>query len=153
MCRLKNVNNTQIYMHMNLNFVIDSFALIFAALTLDFYLSFGLVIQLSTNFKLWKTTFIIISNTTYKNIYICMMILNSQQKEVLKLIHVYIDTNRWMSTSIFLLPYFIDYKQYQKVPHYHTEPLSVWTSALGVSLSACCICFIPDTLHTWDVFH
>lgn len=44
MCRLKNVNNTQIYMHMNLNFVIDSFALIFAALTLDFYmyLSFGL---------------------------------------------------------------------------------------------------------------
>lgn len=69
MCRLKNVNNTQIYMHMNLNFVIDSFALIFAALTLDFYLSFGLVIQLSTNFKLWKSTFIIISNTTYKNIY------------------------------------------------------------------------------------
>lgn len=42
MCRLKNVNNTQIYMHLNLNFVIDSFALIFAALTLDFYLSFGL---------------------------------------------------------------------------------------------------------------
>lgn len=42
MCRLKNVDNTQIYMHMDLIFVIDSFALIFAALTLDFYLSFGL---------------------------------------------------------------------------------------------------------------
>lgn len=42
MCSVKNVNDTQIYMHMNLNFVIDSFALIFAALTLDFYLSFGL---------------------------------------------------------------------------------------------------------------
>lgn len=69
MCSVKNVNDTQIYMHMNLYFVIDSFALIFAALTLDFYLSFGLDSQLSTNFKLWKTTFIIISNTTYKNIY------------------------------------------------------------------------------------
>lgn len=42
MCSVKNVNDKQIYMHMNLNFVIDSFALIFAALTLDFYLSFGL---------------------------------------------------------------------------------------------------------------
>lgn len=65
MCSVKNVNDTQIYMHMNLNFVIDSFALIFAALTLDLVL----ISQLSTNFKLWKTTFIIISNTTYKNIY------------------------------------------------------------------------------------
>lgn len=57
MCRLKNVNNTQIYMHMNLNFVIDSFALIFAALTLDFYLSFGLENSTVNKFQIMKDYF------------------------------------------------------------------------------------------------
>lgn len=57
MCRLNNVNNTQIYMHMNLNFVIDSFALIFAALTLDFYLSFGLENSTVNKFQIMKDYF------------------------------------------------------------------------------------------------
>lgn len=57
MCRLRNVNNTQIYMHMNLNFVIDSFALIFAALTLDFYLSFGLENSTVNKFQIMKDYF------------------------------------------------------------------------------------------------
>lgn len=77
----------------------------------------------------------------------------SQQKEVNSYAYIIWWYDRWMSTCICLLPFFIYYKQYQKVPHYHTQPLSVWTSALGVSLSACFICCIPDTLHTWDVFH
>lgn len=57
MCSVKNVNDTQIYMHMNLNFVIDSFALIFAALTLDFYLSFGLENSTVNKFQIMKDYF------------------------------------------------------------------------------------------------
>lgn len=42
---------------MNLNFVIDSFALIFAALTLDFYLSFGLDNSTVNEFQIMKDYF------------------------------------------------------------------------------------------------